>query len=253
MAKTKRKTVKKPRVSRAIEKAPIDSLTPDPENVRKHSDRNIQAIKASLERFGQQKPIVVDQDGVVVAGNGTLTAAKALGWTHIEVVRTSLSGDERAAFAIADNRTAELAEWDYGLADVLAALQAEDDALVQAAGFDESELVQILDDRDIPDRLDLGEPPASATKNADQIAAIKAQRKRGNEGVVEKNDTERYLIVVFPDRARKEAVLQRLGLPADERYVPSSSVVVSSRQGWRCRTCGGRVQLRAPSRKAVQR
>ena len=58
---------------------PIDSLTPDPANVRRHPDNNLEAIKASLKRFGQQKPIVVDSADVIRAGNGTWAAAKALG------------------------------------------------------------------------------------------------------------------------------------------------------------------------------
>lgn len=65
----------------------IDSLVFDPANVRKHPEKNLATIKASLLRFGQQKPIVVDANGVVRAGNGTLAAAKALGWKEIRIVR----------------------------------------------------------------------------------------------------------------------------------------------------------------------
>ena len=56
----------------------ISSLSLDPANVRKHPDKNIQSIIASLKRFGQQKPIVVDANGIVRAGNGTLMAAQQL-------------------------------------------------------------------------------------------------------------------------------------------------------------------------------
>ena len=94
------------------ERVPIDSVSLDPANVRRHGERNLATIKASLSRFGQQKPIVVDGDGIVRAGNGTWTAAKALGWKEITVVRTTLKGAEATAYAIADNRTGELAEWD---------------------------------------------------------------------------------------------------------------------------------------------
>jgi ParB family chromosome partitioning protein len=104
----------------------ITELSLDPSNVRKHSRRNLDAIKASLRKFGQQKPIVVDAKGIVLAGNGTLTAAQELGWTEIQIVRTELAGVEATAFAIADNRTAELAEWDDNLGDVLKSLQDED-------------------------------------------------------------------------------------------------------------------------------
>lgn len=95
-----------------VELVAVDTLTLDPANARKHPERNLEAIKGSLARFGQQKPIVVSKDGVVVAGNGTLAAARVLGWEKVSVVRTALTGTDLTAFALADNRTAELAEWD---------------------------------------------------------------------------------------------------------------------------------------------
>ena len=125
----------------------ISDLACDPANVRAHDGKNLDAIKASLKRFGQQKPIVVDEKGVVIAGNGTLTAARALGWDAINIVRTELAGAEATAYAIADNRTAELAEWDdEALAKQLSALQIEDEALVEAAGFSEAELSALVDE-----------------------------------------------------------------------------------------------------------
>jgi ParB-like chromosome segregation protein Spo0J len=108
-----------------IERINVAELSLDPSNVRKHDRKNLDAIKASLRKFGQQKPIVVDAKGIVLAGNGTLTAAKELGWSEIEITRTTLQGVEATAFAIADNRTAELAEWEDSLNDVLKSLQDE--------------------------------------------------------------------------------------------------------------------------------
>ena len=64
-----------------VETVPLTSLTPDPLNARKHNRRNIDAIKASLSKFGQRKPIVVTNDGTVIAGNGTLEAATSLALT----------------------------------------------------------------------------------------------------------------------------------------------------------------------------
>jgi hypothetical protein len=95
-----------------IERVPVASLVFDPSNARKHDEKNLQAIKGSLAKFGQQKPIVVTKDNVVVAGNGTLHAAKELGWETIDIHRTPLKGTEAIAYALADNRTSELAEWD---------------------------------------------------------------------------------------------------------------------------------------------
>jgi DNA modification methylase len=142
------------------ERVPIDSVSFDPANVRKHGERNLATIKASLNRFGQQKPIVVDANGVVRAGNGTLAAAKALGWKEIAIVRSTLSGADATAYAIADNRTAELAEWDDdALAQTLAALQIEDEALALDTGFDAKDIDALL----APDEVtedEVPEPPA---------------------------------------------------------------------------------------------
>lgn len=97
-----------------IENLQIKDLVSDPDNVRVHSEQNLDAIKQSLKRFEQQKPIVIDSNNVVVAGNGTLQAAISLGWKEIKAVRlpASFTDAEKKAFAIADNRTAELAQWD---------------------------------------------------------------------------------------------------------------------------------------------
>jgi DNA modification methylase len=146
----------------------IDSISLDPANVRRHPDRNIQTIVASLKRFGQQKPIVVTKEGIVIAGNGTLQAARHLGWKQIEIVRTSLTGSDATAYAIADNRTAELAEWDDdALAQTLAALQIEDEALALDTGFDAKDIDALL----APDEVtedEVPEPPAEAiTKPGD--------------------------------------------------------------------------------------
>ena len=110
-----------------IETVNINSLTPDPANARKHDGKNLKAIASSLEKFGQRKPIVVTPDSIVVAGNGTLEAAKSLGWSEIAIARTPIgwTWDQIKAFALADNRTAELAEWDDKvLADQLLELDA---------------------------------------------------------------------------------------------------------------------------------
>jgi DNA modification methylase len=110
-----------------IETVAISSLTLDPANARKHDGRNLQAIQNSLLKFGQRKPICVTPDSIVVAGNGTLEAAKSLGWTEIVIARTPVgwSWEQIRAFALADNRTAELAEWDDKvLADQLLELDA---------------------------------------------------------------------------------------------------------------------------------
>jgi hypothetical protein len=96
-----------------IETLRIKDLTPDPRNARKHGADNLRVLAESLKQFGQRKPIVISESGQVVAGNGTLEAAKKLGWLEIQAVRVPADWTPEMirAFAIADNRTAELSEW----------------------------------------------------------------------------------------------------------------------------------------------
>lgn len=121
---------------------PVEDLTLDEANVRKHPERNIGAIKASLLRFGQRKPVVV-RDGKVVAGNGTLEAARQIPWTHLAVVAADdLSPEEARAYAIADNKTGDLAEWDYqALGEQFRELPED---LLAATGFADFEVEPLL-------------------------------------------------------------------------------------------------------------
>jgi DNA modification methylase len=99
---------------------PTMDLIIDPANARRHPEPNIEAIKGSLAVYGQLKPIVVNcRTKVVEAGNGTLQAARELGWTHIAVVYVDHDPATAAGFSIADNRTAELATWDADALDKL--------------------------------------------------------------------------------------------------------------------------------------
>jgi ParB-like chromosome segregation protein Spo0J len=131
---------------------PIAALHSDPHNARRHSPRNLRAIAASLRAFGQQKPIVAGPDGVVLAGNGTLEAARTLGWSHVAVVRSTLAAAQGRAFALADNRTAELAEWDHAvLAEELAALAQAPGLEATVSGFSRRDIAQTLAEQAGPD------------------------------------------------------------------------------------------------------
>jgi ParB family chromosome partitioning protein len=128
----------------AYERVNIASLKFDPRNARKHDDRNIKAIMDSLSKFGQQKAIVVGEDNIVIAGNGTLEAAKRLGWDTIDVRRSGLKSDEATAYAIADNRSAELAEWDDPvLGDILSELK-ESGWELDDLGFNDEDIKNLI-------------------------------------------------------------------------------------------------------------
>ncbi len=120
---------------------PIASVFHDPTNARKHPERNLEVIKASLADFGQRKPIIVRREGMVVeAGNGTLAAARDLGWSEIAAVIVDDDALTATRFGIVDNRSAELAEWDdENLGELLGALSAND-VDMGAMGFNDEEL-----------------------------------------------------------------------------------------------------------------
>jgi DNA modification methylase len=122
---------------------PIGSLVLDPKNARLHNEPNLASIKASLSGRGQRKPITVRRDGsIVMTGNGTVETAKALGWTHIAALFFDDDAAEAAAWAIADNRSAELATWDYRqLGETMAAFPEVD---WLAVGHEANELEAIL-------------------------------------------------------------------------------------------------------------
>lgn len=126
---------------------PVNECIADPKNVRRHPERNMTAIKDSLKKFGQRKPIVVQKtaEGYVVrAGNGTLAATKSLKREFIAAVKVIEDDKDATAFALADNRTAELAEWDdWGLAEQLIDLQ-NNDFNIDNLGWNQKELDKII-------------------------------------------------------------------------------------------------------------
>jgi ParB-like chromosome segregation protein Spo0J len=125
-----------------IETLQIKDLTPDLNNARQHDDKNLKAIQGSLKEFGQRKPIVITEEGVIVAGNGTVEAAKRLGWLEIQAVRVpgDWTAEQTKAFALADNRTAELASWNsIVLAEQLLELE-EANFVIEEFGFAKEEV-----------------------------------------------------------------------------------------------------------------
>lgn len=150
-------------------RVPIQGLNYDPANARRHGEKNLDAIKASLAKFGQRKPIVVQREGMIVrAGNGTLAAAKALGWSEIAAVILDDDNSTASQFAIADNRTAELAEWDTETLTSL--LDGWDEKTREMLGFDDKDVQSMLQALTPPDF----EPvPIEEQPRLDQKAPIK--------------------------------------------------------------------------------
>ena len=101
----------------------IKDLKSDHKNARKRTDRSASLIAESLKRYGAARSIVIDEDGRILAGNGTIEGAKAAGIENIRIIetdgneiiavkRTGLTEDQKVGLALADNRTADLSDWD---------------------------------------------------------------------------------------------------------------------------------------------
>ncbi len=98
-----------------IEMRPITSIRPYENNPRQN-DAAVDAVAESIRQFGFRQPIVVDTEGVIICGHTRFKAAEKLGLTEIPVhVAKDLTPEQIKAYRIADNKTAELAEWDYEL------------------------------------------------------------------------------------------------------------------------------------------
>lgn len=128
-----------------IEYLPINALTPYEKNARKHQTVDVDAIVASIEEFGFDDPIGVwGEQNIIVEGHGRLLAAKKLGIESVPVIRLDhLTDEQRRAYALAHNRTAELSEWDDVVKELeLAGIKEIDMSLF---GFD-MENVPVADD-----------------------------------------------------------------------------------------------------------
>jgi hypothetical protein len=127
-----------------IRRVALDGLHVDPSSARLHPERNLEAIRASLARFQQVEPLVVQRaTGRVIGGNGRLVAMRALGWKEADVVELDLTETQATALGIALNRTSELADWDLPtLGRLLESLQVE--GALEGVGYNEAELDSLL-------------------------------------------------------------------------------------------------------------
>lgn len=119
---------------------PIDIVKSHPKNARRG---NIELIKESLERFGQVRPILVNKDNVILAGNHTYMAMKELGHRFINIVQVDMSEEDERAYLLADNRTGDAATWDdEGLIEALEYLSQN--STLQGTGFTQDDLDDLL-------------------------------------------------------------------------------------------------------------
>jgi ParB-like chromosome segregation protein Spo0J len=144
----------------------LSELKPYPGNARKHSSKHIKQIAQSIETFGWTLPILVDDSGMIIAGHGRLEAAKLLGLSEVPTIALSdLTEAQVQAYGIADNRLAELVEWDDEiLAQELKVLSDLDlDFELPVIGFELPEIDLLIQNSDAGDPDD---------DSADRVPAV---------------------------------------------------------------------------------
>ncbi|MBI3465600.1 MAG: ParB N-terminal domain-containing protein [Planctomycetes bacterium] len=178
-----------------VEQRKLSEIKPYEKNPR-HNDAAVDAVAASIREFGFKVPIIVDPDGVIVAGHTRWKAAQKLGLEKVPViVAADLTAAQIRAFRIADNQLCSLASWNYELLPIeLAELQGMDYDL-GLLGFDQDELARLLDPG-VKDGLcdpdELPQPPDEATTRPGDLWLLGEHRLLcGDAGKVE--DVDRLL------------------------------------------------------------
>ena len=140
----------------------IDRIKPYDKNPRSLPEKAIVKVAASLSEFGFQKPIVVDEEGIIIAGHVMWKAAQKAGITRVPVAISSLTPAQAKAYRLADNRTAQETDW---LDDLLKSELDELKGLdfdINLTGFDDRELQKLLsDDAELERAEETPEPPVN--------------------------------------------------------------------------------------------
>jgi len=140
-----------------IEMVPVAGLAAHQGNARTHSRKQIRQIADSIKRFGFNNPVLIDDDGIIIAGHGRVEAARLLGMKDVPTLRLShLSAAEQRAYLIADNRLAEKAGWDRELLAVEFNALIDLDFDVELTGFETAEVNLILEKAAEPERPERG-------------------------------------------------------------------------------------------------
>lgn len=137
----------------------IDKII-DYENNPRNNENAVDAVAASIKEFGFKVPIVIDKNNVIIAGHTRKKAAMKLGLKTVPcIVADDLTPEQVKAFRVADNKTAELAQWDFGLLEQELGELAELDFDMEQFGFEETEIPQTeIDEDEVPEVDEKNEP-----------------------------------------------------------------------------------------------
>jgi len=143
-----------------LESISIDALIPYARNSRTHSDAQVAQIAASIKEFGFTNPVLIDEDGGIIAGHGRTLAARKLGLDEVPCLRLAyLSEAQKKAYIIADNKLALNAGWDDEMLKVELSELKDLDFDLSLIGFDADELANLLEPEQVEGLTDEDEVP----------------------------------------------------------------------------------------------
>ena len=139
-----------------VKQVALESLTPYEKNARTHSDEQIAQIVDSVAEWGWTNPVLIDEQGRILAGHGRYEAAQSMGLEKIPAITVKGWSDaQKRAYTIADNQLALNASWDEKLLAMELGDLNEMDYDLGLIGFDEDEISRLIDNFDAPDPEDL--------------------------------------------------------------------------------------------------
>ena len=184
---------------------PTGQLVPYARNARTHSDDQVAQIAASITEFGFTNPILIGEDGVIIAGHGRLMAAQRLGLSEVPViVLAHLNAAQRRALVVADNKIALNAGWDTVILLEQIELIRADGFDIDLVGFSDVELGELLAEIEAPETAgaidgedDIPEPPAEPVSRPGDLWILGPHRLLCGDSTVA-TDVERVLAGVTP-------------------------------------------------------
>lgn len=164
-----------------IERVNIDDILENPQNCRIHTDSQLKKLAASFKRYGQQTPILVGRDQIIISGNGRYRAAKEiLNWKEIEVAWSPLTYDEAKAYGVAANQLGTLSEWDLTLlgSTLTEIAEKEPNQDWESIGFEKEELIPLIGDQFFDEGdFEIPDQPNEKLKFGKSVRLTEDQRK----------------------------------------------------------------------------
>lgn len=205
----------------------LEDLVKPEKNVRIHTEQQIREFKRSIEMFGQIRPIVVDENNVILAGNGLYDTLAAMGKDTVEVYRyDNLTENQKKKLMIADNRIFSLGIENMDtLNSFLEDLQGD----LDIPGFDEEILKQMVSDaEEITEKLS-----EYGTLNEEEIQSIKGNAERKEQKIQQ----------IEAEQEEIQQPEQKLSVPEQQTNIASNEETTDTREFITCPKCGEKICL----------